>query len=415
MRTLRALVPELPRQAWILLGGVGLSALGSGLTLPFLLVYLNHVRGIDLELAALALSTVALAGLVGNPLGGWLADRFGPRNAVAAGLVVAAAGAFGLALVREPWQGFAAAAVVGLGAAIVWPAQDALLATVVAPDQPSSAFAVHHALLNAGFGVGGVLAAVIVSESSPRTFELVYVLDGISFLAFLPILVLALPAGQLPRDPVAQRGGFRRLLADRVFLRVWVLTALLVAVGYAQYHAAFPAFATGPGGLSAGDLGIAFAANTFVVAGVQLVSLKAMRGRRRTRGLALVAVAFAAAWTVTILAGGLGGGAAALVGFSLAMVLLALGETLVPPTLPPLVNELAPDELRGRYNGASTLAWTTGFLIGPLPAGLAIASGHAEFLFLGFILCCGVVALGALRLERFLSPAANLVPALAHE
>jgi MFS family permease len=409
MRAARSLVPALPRQAWILLGGVGLSALGSGLTLPFLLVYLNHVRGIELGLAALAVSTVALAGLVGNPLGGWLADRFGPRNAVAAGLVVAALGAFAVAFVREPWHGFAAAAAVGLGAAIVWPAQDALLATVVAPEQRSSVFAVHHALTNAGFGVGAVLAALLVQESSPRTFEVVYVIDGLSFLAFVPIL-LALPTRPALERPRAA-GGFRAVLADRVFLRVWALTALLVAAGYAQYHAAFPAYATGEGGLSVAMLGVAFAANMFVVAGVQLVSLRAMRGRRRTRGLALVAVAFAAAWAVTLLAGHLGGGAAALVVFSLAMALLALGETLVPPTLPPLVNDLASDELRGRYNGLSTLAWTTGFITGPAVAGLVLAAGRPEMLFLGFIACCALVALASLRLERRLPATANLVPA----
>lgn len=414
MRAARGFVPELPREAWVLLGGVGLSALGSGLTLPFLLVYLNQIRGIELELAALALSTVALAGLVGNPLGGWLADRLGPRNAVAGGLVVAAAGAFAVALVREPWHGFAAAAAVGLGAAIVWPAQDALLATVVLPDQRSSAFAVHHALLNAGFGVGAVGAAVLVKESSPSTFELVYVLDGVTFLAFLPIL-LTLPAGRFPGERAMGGGGFRRALADRVFLRVWALTALLVAAGYAQYHAAFPAYATGEGGLSAGDLGVAFAANMFVVAVVQLVSLRAMRGRRRTHGLALVGVAFAAAWAVTLIAGRLGGGAAALAVFSLAMALLALGETLVPPTLPPLVNELASDELRGRYNGLSTLAWTTGFVVGPAVAGFVLAAGQPEALFLGFVGCCGLVALGALRLERRLPAGANLMPALAGE
>ena len=167
MGAAKRLVPALPRDAWTLLGGVGLSALGSGLTLPFLLVYLNQVRGLELELAALAVSTVALAGLAGNPLGGWLADRLGSRDTLAAGLVVAAVGAFAIAGVREPWQAFAATAVVGLGAAIVWPAQDALLAAIVRPDERSSAFAVHHALLNLGFGVGSLAAAVLVRESSP--------------------------------------------------------------------------------------------------------------------------------------------------------------------------------------------------------------------------------------------------------
>jgi MFS family permease len=152
-----------------------------------------------------------------------------------------------------------------------------------------------------------------------------------------------------------------------------------------------------------------------VVAAVQLFVLRAMRGRRRTRGLALVALACATAWLVTLAAGQLGGGAAALAAFSLAMALLALGETVVAPSLPPLVNELASDELRGRYNGLSTLAWTTGFIVGPAIAGLALAAGRPEALFLGLIACCGVLALGWLRLERRLPANVNLVPALSPE
>jgi hypothetical protein len=49
---------------------------------------------------------------------------------------------------------------------MVWPTEDALLAAVVRPEQRSSAFAVHHALLNFGFGVGGLAAAALVRESS---------------------------------------------------------------------------------------------------------------------------------------------------------------------------------------------------------------------------------------------------------
>jgi hypothetical protein len=38
----------LPSRAWLVLAGVALSAAGSGLTLPFFLVYLSSARGIDI-------------------------------------------------------------------------------------------------------------------------------------------------------------------------------------------------------------------------------------------------------------------------------------------------------------------------------------------------------------------------------
>src|SRR5437588_1673986 len=171
------LVPTLPRQAWIVLGGDALSAIGSGLTLPFFVVYLHRVRGIELDVAGLALATIAFASLAGNPTGGFLADRLGPRRAVVAGLVVAAAGTASIAFVSHPWQAFAAAALTGFGLAVVWPALDSLLAVTVRPGQRSSVFAVRHATLNAGFGIGALVAATIVEFDSTRTFQLLYLLD----------------------------------------------------------------------------------------------------------------------------------------------------------------------------------------------------------------------------------------------
>ena len=73
-------LPVLPGAAWRLLGGECLSAVGSGLTLPFLLVYLHEVRGLDLAVAGLAMACLAAAGFVANPLGGALSDRARARR-----------------------------------------------------------------------------------------------------------------------------------------------------------------------------------------------------------------------------------------------------------------------------------------------------------------------------------------------
>jgi len=411
----RGLLPDLPGPAWIVLGGDAVSALGSGLTLPFFVVYLHEARGLGLALAGLALAVVAGAGLAGNPLGGWLSDRVGPRDALVVGLVVAAAGSLGVALVREPWQAFAAAAVLGLGVAICWPALDALLAAVVAPERRAAAFGVRHATLNAGFGLGALLAAVLLAGGSPSRLALLYVLDGLSFLA-LAVLLFAVPAlghkASVDAGEGGTSGGYREVARDPLFRRLWALMALLVAAGYAQYHAAFPAYAAAADGVGARGLSLAFAANACTVVGAQLVMLRLLAGRRRTSGVALVGALFAVAWGITLLAGQLtGAGAMAL--FALAMVVLGLAETALAATMPALVNDLAPERLRGRYNGAFALAWTSGFIIGPLLAGPALSAGLGDALLAVLMAACVVAVLAAKRLERTLPPALNLTPAVA--
>jgi MFS family permease len=407
------LVPSLPARAWLVLGGDALSALGSGLTLPFLVVYLSQVRGIDLGLAGLMLSTVAVAGLAGNPAGGWLVDRVGPRRAVIIGLLLAAGGCAAIAAVQHSMHGFLAAALYGLGMAVLLPAADALLAMVVDVEQRGQVFALRHATMNVGLSVGALVAAVVVAHSAASAaFVALYLADAVSFLAFAGVLAALPDVRPADGSDGIHPDGYREVVRDRVFGRLWLVVLLLVTAGYAQYHAAFPAFATTAGGLSASGLGLAFAANTVTVVVAQLPVLRLMAGHRRTRGIALSSAFVGAAWLTTL-------GAAAVAGttstplFVAAMVLFGLGETLLSPTIPALVNDLAPQRLRGRYNGAYSMAWTVGFIAGPAVAGLALAAGHGHGLFVGFVGALGVAGVVALRLERHLPSGTNLVAAAA--
>jgi MFS family permease len=407
------LIPRLPKDAWIVLAADALSAVGSGLTLPFLLIYLHAIRGLPLSIAGLAASMIAVGSVVGNIAGGALSDRLGARNAVAVGATVAAAGAALLTLVAAPGHAFAAAATVGLGAGILWPAQDALLAAVVRPAQRSSVFAVRLATMNAGLGVGALAAATIVDPSSPDTFVFLYLLDGATFVAAVPLLLtIRKPAAAEVAQPTTRpAGGYRQVIRDKTFLRVWALTALLVALSYGQYHTAFPSYATRPGGIPADTLALAFAANTFTVVAAQLVVLRSMAGRRRTTGIIAACAGWAGAWALTLLAGQLGAGPGAAAVFVLAMVVFGIAETFLSPSLTPIVDDLAANTLTGRYNGLSTLAWTTGFLTGPAIAGFTLGAGHGSAHLVGLVIACAFAALATLRLRHHLPPGANTVAA----
>jgi MFS family permease len=95
--------------------------------------------------------------------------------------------------------------------------------------------------------------------------------------------------------------------------------------------------------------------------------------------------------------------------FASAALVFALGETLLSPSVAPIVNDLAPDRLRGRYNALYTLAWTSGFIVGPLIAGAALGAGQATPFFLGLIAVCCLGAFGAHRLRARLPAGVDLV------
>jgi MFS family permease len=155
---------------------------------------------------------------------------------------------------------------------------------------------------------------------------------------------------------------------------------------------------------------LAAAANCVTVVLAQLFVLKGLGGRRRTTGLALAAAAWAISWILVAVAGRLGGGGAALAGFILAAVVFAIGECLMSPTLPAIVNDIAPPGASGRYNGLLALAFTVGFLLGPVTGGAALGAGLGAELFVVLAGVCVAGVVGALWLGRIVPAGANLIP-----
>jgi MFS family permease len=404
------LVPKLPPRVWKVLAGDSVAALGTGLVLPFMVVYLRDVRGFDVQTAAFVLSVVAITGFVlGAPVGP-LVDRVGSRRMLIASLVLCAASSAAFAQVQEPWQAFTAAVFLGAGFAGLWPATHSLLSSVVGPEHRSNVFSVHYATLNLGIGIGGILGGLLADVSSPGTFELLYSLDALSWLVFAAVLLKMNDIGnrveQTEEDREVAAGGYRAVVRDRNFVRLFVLMAILVTVGYSQLESGFPAYATGEDGISTAALGMTFAANTFVIVVAQLVVLKLMRGRRRTRGLMAICVLWAAAWSLALAVGQLDAGFGKNAGFALVMVVFALGECMVSPTI---VNDLAPEALRGRYNAAYSFTFSVGHIVGPAFAGVLLGAGLGDELFVVLPVACLAALLLVRNLERNIPDSANRI------
>lgn len=361
--------------------GVALSALGSGLTLPFLYVYLNEVRDLPTTTVGLLFAWMGLVGLGASTAAGTLIDRHGPRRVIIGGLAVLSLGVALLTAVDSVGRAMAVLAIVSVGNAVMWPATTALLTRLVPEAARERVYGLQFVLLNAGLGLGGLVSAVIIRVDSLGSFQAVYLLDALTYLGYLAI-VLGLPAGagepsaQEAPDPGTAPPGWREVLADRTLVRVALVSALLVTFGYAQFEAGFAAYAVDVAQVPPRALGLAFAANTAAIVLGQLVVLRWVRGRRRSRMLALAAVVWAGSWVVIALS--------AVVEPAVAVVLLVvglgvfgLGETLWAPMAPAVVNALASESLRGRYNALFSMSWTVSMILGPAIAGLLLGNGLA--------------------------------------
>ncbi|MEV1288130.1 MFS transporter [Micromonospora sp. NPDC049679] len=408
---LRLALPRRPEARRILVGTF-LSAVGRGLTLPFLFIYLTDVRGLSDARAGLVIGWYGAVTLALSPLGGTLIDRFGARRIVVPCLFIEAAGVASLALVDSTASAFGAASLMALGGSAIWSGQATILASVTGEGERQRVFGLQFALLNLGIGVGGLTSGAIVDTARLVTFQAIYVIDALSYLAPAVILLTMPAVGRRLADPaetgVAKSGGgYLTVLRDRPFRRLVIFGLVLTTCGYAQIEVGFTAYAVRVAEVTPRVVAWALAANTVMIVLSQLVVIRRMEGRSRSGALAVVGVVFATAWLVLGAAGLVGAGSA----FAGALCVVAcaaifgFGETMLSPVMPALTNALATDELRGRYNAMSSMIFGISGVIGPVTAGPLIGAGGGA-IWVGVVTGgCLLASLLALSLRPLLSAA----------
>jgi MFS family permease len=385
---------------------------GNGLVVPFLIIYLHDVRGVSLGVAGLVAATNAAVALVSGPAGGALADRVGPRATLTASLLVMA-GAFSLfPLIEEPWHAFALNGLAGAGSGAFWPSQGALLTSLSPRERRHAAFAQQRVTMNLGVGLGALVGGLIASVERPESFTVIFLLDAVTFVAFALIL-RRVPRPDLSGAGEAARrvgGGFRAVFRHRPFMAFIALNTLVIAASIAPFSELFPVFAKGEAGVSEGAIGLIFFLNTLAVVLIQLPVARLVEGRRRMPMLALMGVLFGLTWLL-VLGGGLwleAGAATAL--FAGAFVVFALGECLHGTVQGPMVSDLAPPHLLGRYMALSASSWQVAFVIGPAAGGFALQA-QPFALWAATAALCLAAGGAALALERRLPSTVRTTPA----
>ncbi|MEU5529794.1 MFS transporter [Micromonospora chersina] len=408
---LRRALPARPEARRILIGTL-LSAVGRGLTLPFLFIYLTDVRGLSDARAGLVIGWFGAVTLALSPLGGTLIDRFGARRVVLPCLVVEAIGTGSLALVDSTATAFGVMTLIAIGSSAIWAGQNTILASLTGDGERQRVFGLNFALLNLGIGVGGLISGAVVDVARPVTFQAIYMLDAVSYL--MPgLILLSLPhvghrlAQHRAADTGTAPGGYLTVLRDRPFRRLVLFGLVLTTCGYAQIEVGFAAYSVRVVEVSPRVVAWALAGNTVMIVLSQLLVIRRMEGRSRTGALAAVGAVFATAWLVLGAAGVVGTGNALLaaLGVVACSAIFGFGETMLSPVMPALTNALATDELRGRYNAMSSMIFGISGVIGPVTAGPLIGAAHGRLWVAVVVGGCLTASVLALSLRPLLTAA----------
>ncbi|CAB4923495.1 unannotated protein [freshwater metagenome] len=368
--------------------GVLLSAIGNGMTLSLLLVYLHDMRGFTNTFGGFLLSFGAAVALtVGGPVG-TLIDHIGPKKVIIVGIIAESIGTGGWSLVQTHRDAIVVMSIQSIGAAFIWPPMNVMLTRLTPEKDRQKVFGLNFMLLNLGIGLGGLFAALVITKGSLRSFQIMYILDSFTFLLFLIVVLLIrtpLINKYVPGAHEPQNGSYKDVWENKKIVLLSISGLVLLIFGYASLQAGLPIYATQYLGLSPKWLGIFYAANTISIVLFQPAVLRKLDRESKYKALIAVAIIWSLSWAVVgtspllpIIAAG--------VMICLSQIVFAFGEMIWSPTMPALANELSPEHIRGRTNALTSLQWGVSGVLGPAISGPMLGAGlESAWIFTMFI------------------------------
>jgi MFS family permease len=404
------------RQRRIFLAATLIDALGSGLWVPFALLFLVHGQGMGLLDAGTSLSTGALLALVTGPATGAAMDRFGPRALLIAGNLVRLGAFCAYPLVHTSWQVIVVSVVAGFGDRLFWTCNAPMVARLTSGSETDRMLATQTVGRFAGAGIGAAATAVLPTITSPWAFHLLAYVNAASF-AVAAVLIRLLPAlsresahqgAALSRESAAS-GSWRAVLGNRPFTGFCV-THTAFTLASASKFAVLPLVVRdllhGPQWIA----GTAITLGTVVVVTAQRPIVALLAGRSRTAGLIGAATLFAVSFALLI--------PLEMVPLHVATALIlvtslgfSVAESMFGPTGTATAAAAAPAGAEGRASSIFQLSW--GLPIALAPGLLAVLLSVSNALTWSVLTLTCTAAIPALLVLRKKLPGALREPSPA--
>ncbi|WP_328396358.1 MFS transporter [Nocardia sp. NBC_00416] len=389
-----------------LMWAVLVTAVGNGLYLAGVVLFLTRSVGLSGTSVGIGLSIAGLLGLGAGPAVGHLADRIGPRTIYLVTLTAEALATGALVLVRDFAVFVVVATLVGIAEQGSRAVRGALIARVGGRGR-ARLRGYLRSVTNIGVAVGAAGAGFAIQHDTDAAYSALILADAASFL-LAALVITRIPAGcPMPRAP-GDHGSHRGRL-DLPYLGVTGVYGLL-SLQYPVLTVALPlwivAHTTAPAWLVSPLL----LTNTLLVVCLQVRAGRHVDSIADGVTITRRAAALLAGGCVLFGASGAGPTIVACLLLAVAVVVHTLGEIGQAAGEFELSFALAPDHAQGRYQGIFGMG--TGVCVAAAPALLGVLCiewGQPGWILLGGILLAAGLAVGpaARRAQRTAAHSVN--------
>lgn len=386
----RSILAEYPRPFWTLIGATFIDRVGGALLFPFFTLYVTAKFGVGMTTVGVLFAVFSLTSVVGNTVGGALADRLGRKKLIIFGLMASA--------ISTLFMGFAdtialfavGAVLAGLFADTGGPARQAMVADLLPGHQRAEGYGIQRVVNNLAvtFGpiIGGFMAAI--------SYLLLFITDAVASCITAVIVWQKLPETKPEatekekedRESLVQTfRGYAVPLKNPTF-QAFLLASALATIVYMQMNTTLAVYLRDSHGVPPQGYAALLSMNALMVVLLQFPITRRIKRFSPMLMMALGTLLYSIGF-------GLYGLADSIALFVIAMIIITVGEMVVFPVSQALVASMSPEAMRGRYMAVYGFSWVIPMAVGPLLAGLIMDNADPRWVWYASLLV-GLVSTG---------------------
>jgi MFS family permease len=403
----RGTYKKFSKNFWLLMVASFVDMLGGSLIFPFFSLYLTQKFNVGMtEVGTMFLVWALTSGIIGNTIGGALADKFGRRANIIFGLIASAASALLMVLIKEIVVFYIVIGLIGIFEDIGGPARQAMVADLVPEELLGEAYGIFRIVFN----LAAAIAPAIGGFMATRSFEMLFFADVILSMTVAVFVFFFLPEtkpelkGELKKERSLLQTfrGYKDIFKDKLYMGFLLATSFSTLM-YFNMNSSMSVYLVNHRGITPEQFGYILSLNAGMVVVLQIFFMRITAKWKSMLAIGFGNLLYVIGFTMY-------GIFDSYIIYIIAMVIITIGEMIYSPKEQMIAANLAPEDMRARYMAVHSFSWILPIAIGPLGAGFIMDNLDPRYVwfvagFFGLIATLGFIRLHIIAKGKFESSA----------